>query len=454
MEHQTPDPVRRSLPSQGARVEDDFVRRITPLKNVSPRRVAASLPFAIVAILVVATVAFGATVVRPMVISAMASATPVVVGDDPDETDSPVVPTASPTDKPTTAPTTAPTGVPTARPTAQPSSTATSGTMRLTAKLDSRKVVLTWTVYSGADFAYYKVVRSSDNKAAWPLGSGDVLAAAISDRSTLTFTDCPTAGKTWSYQVFAVKSANGGYIVLDSTNLVTIAVPAAPKPTSATDPTDLGALHVVQNSDGTYTFAWAAYSGDIDFTYYKLDGQAFPAAPGYVENGGHYWSCLGTGDTSVTIKVDPGTWNVNVEAVYFPGGTATAVARTDTLKLVVASAEPPAIGLTATVGDDGFAHLSWDKYTGDGFQKYVIARVETGTPSQLNAIETITDVSTTSWVDKSVQPGHKYYYRVLALSSSGAVLAQSPVIKVRIPAAATPVPTTAPTAAPSCSSES
>jgi len=60
-------------------------------------------------------------------------------------------------------------------------------------------------------------------------------------------------------------------------------------------------------------------------------------------------------------------------------GTATAVARTDTLKLVVASAEPPAIGLTATVGDDGFAHLSWDKYTGDGFQKYVIARVETGT---------------------------------------------------------------------------
>ncbi len=450
MKHQISDPLRRSLPSQGARVEDDLVRRIPPLKKLSPRRVAASLPFAIVAILVVATVAFGATVVRPMVISALASATPVVVGDDADETDSPVVPTASPTAKPTTAPT----GGPTARPTAQPTSTATSGTMRLTAKLDGRKVVLTWTAYSGADFAYYKVVRSSDNKAAWPLGSGDVLAAAISDRSTLTFTDCPTAGKTWSYEVFAVKSVDGGYVALDSTNLVTIAVPAAPKPTSAADPTDLGALRVVKNSDGTYTFSWPAYTGDIDFTYYKLDGQPFPTAPGYVENGGHYWACLGTGDTSATLKVDPGTWNINVEAVYFPGGTATAAARTDTLKLVVASAEPPAIGLTVTVGDDGFAHLSWDKYTGDGFQKYVIARVETGTPTQSNAVETIANVSTTSWVDQSVQPGHKYYYRVLALSSDGAVLAQSPVIKVRIPAAATPVPTAAPTAAPSCSSES
>lgn len=69
MKHQTSEPLRRSLPSQGARVEDDLVRRIPPLKKLSPRRVAASLPFAIVAILVVATVAFGATVVRPMVIS-------------------------------------------------------------------------------------------------------------------------------------------------------------------------------------------------------------------------------------------------------------------------------------------------------------------------------------------------------------------------------------------------
>ena len=73
MEHQTPDPRHGPPPSQGARVEDDFVRNLTPLK-VSPRRLTASLPLAIVAILVVATVAFGATVVRPMILGPMAHA--------------------------------------------------------------------------------------------------------------------------------------------------------------------------------------------------------------------------------------------------------------------------------------------------------------------------------------------------------------------------------------------
>ena len=86
MEHQTPDQEHGSSPSQDARVEDDFVRHLTPTK-VSPRRFAASLPLAIVSILVVATVAFGATVIRPLVLGPMASATPVVVGDDgPDGT--------------------------------------------------------------------------------------------------------------------------------------------------------------------------------------------------------------------------------------------------------------------------------------------------------------------------------------------------------------------------------
>jgi len=62
--------------------------------------------------------------------------------------------------------------------------------MTLTAKLSGSKVVLTWTAYDGADFAYYKVVRSSYKVASWPLGSGDSLLAAISNQSTLTYTDC------------------------------------------------------------------------------------------------------------------------------------------------------------------------------------------------------------------------------------------------------------------------
>jgi hypothetical protein len=451
MEHQAPDPARGPSPSQGARVEDDIVRRLTPTKNASRRRLAAALPTAIVTILVVATIAFGATVVRPMVLKAQSSATPVVVGDDgPDDTPTPgaptTAPTASPTDEPTAGPTTAPTAAPT--------STATSGRMKLTDKLDGRKVVLAWTAYQGADFAYYKVVRSSDKAATWPLGAGDSLVAAFGDQSKLTCTDSPTAGKTWSYEVFAVKSTAGGYVVLESTNLVTVAVPAVPKPT-ADNPADLGALHVVKNSDGTYTFSWAAYDGTVDFSYYKLDGEPFPAAPGYVENAGHYWACLGTTETSATVKVEAGTWNVNVEAVYYPNGAAVA-ARTDTLKLVVAPAPIPTIGLDVTVGDDGFAHLDWDKYTGDHFQEYLIVRTESGTPTQANVVKEISDVGVTTWVDKTVNRGHTYNYRVLAWTSEtfctgGTILAQSPVKTITIPAAATPAPTAAPSAKPSAS---
>ena len=447
MEHQRSETDRGPTPNESARVEDDFLRPITPTRNVHiQRRLSASLPFAIVAILVVATVAFGATVVSPLVSLPKASATPVVVGDDdPIETPAPSVST-DPTSEPTSEPTEEPTEEPTSEPTA-------GADLKLTAKLETRKVALSWTGYEGDDFAYYKVVRSSNKAASWPLGDGDTLVAAISNQDTHTYTDCPPAGKTWSYRVFAVKSSNDdSYIVLDATNLVTVTVPAVPKPTAVDNPADLGALHVVKNSNGTYTFSWSAYDGDIDISYYKLDGEPFPAAPGYVENGGHYWYC--GGDTSVTLKVEPGTWNINVEAIYYPDGDAAAAAKTDTIKLVVAAQPIASLGLKVTVGEDGFAHLTWDKYTGDHFEQYLIARTQTGTPGQGSVIQEIDDVGQTSWVDKSVEPGHKYFYRVMAWTSEtfcngGTILAQSPVVSVRIPAEATPAPTEAPTEAPS-----
>ena len=464
MDHIGPDPENGTSPSQGARMEDDFVRALTPTKGTRHRRLSASLPLAIVSILVVATVAFGATVVRPMVIGPGPTETPVagVGGDQPDDTPTPTVepttePTANPTTAPVSAPTPAPTVAPTTEPTTEPTPTPVPNDLKLTAKLEGTKVVLSWTAYQGPDFAYYKVVRSGDKTAGWPLGDGDTLVAAVSDQSKLTFTDCPAAGKAWSYRVFAVNSAQAGYAVLDFTNLATVEVPAPPTatpPPVTSGATDLGPLNVVKNSNGTYTFSWSAYTGDVDFSYYKLDGQPFPAVPGYVENGGHYWACVGTSDTSVTIKVDPGTWNVNVEAVYFPNGGSAAAARTQTLKLEVAPTVIPSIGLTVTVGDDGLAHLNWDKYAGDHFQEYLVARTENGTPTQSNVVKEITDVNVTTWVDKSVKPGHTYNYRIMAWTSEtfcngGTILAESPVQTITIPAPATPAPTApAPTAPP------
>jgi hypothetical protein len=352
MERPGPGRDYGSAPS-GARVEDDFTRPLTPIKAPS-RRLSAALPLAVVAMLVVATVAFGATVIRPMVVGPDPSATPVDGGDDqPDET-----PTATATVTLSPTPTATPTKAPTAPPTAAP--TAQSNGLTLTARLSGTKVVLTWTAYSGEDFAYYKVVRSSDKTAAWPLGTGDTLVAAIGDVAKLTFTDCPPAGKTWSYEVFAVKTVADGYAVLTSTNLVAIAVPA-------------------------------------------------PTARPTVKP---------------TVKPTPKPT---------PKPT-TSCGISLTYKVVHAQAQ-----------------LTWTKYHCANFEDYVVVRSNSSTvdvplPNDgTSAMQELGDVNALTWTDDSVKPGHTYYYRVMAWTSKtfcegGTVLAKTNMVKVTIPAAATPTP--------------
>jgi hypothetical protein len=216
MDHQRPDQ------SEGARIEDDFIRPVTPMKNASRRRLPAALPIAIAGLLVVTSVAFGATVINTIV-GAAPNATAVVLDDDP--ADGPgTLPTEAPVEEPTEAPVEAPTAAPTAEP--------TLAVMTLEASLSGAKVALAWTYFNGDDFAYYKVVRSTDATAEWPLGANDKLVAAISDQNKLTFTDAAPAGATLTYRVFAVKSSTEGYAVIGSTNVVTVTTPKpTPKPT-------------------------------------------------------------------------------------------------------------------------------------------------------------------------------------------------------------------------------
>jgi hypothetical protein len=332
------------------RVEDDLHQRLTPMKSY--RHFGASLPLALVAILVVATVAFGATVVRPLVVGPNPSATPVAdVGDDnPDES-----PSASVSVEPSAEPSSDQTEDPTAKPTPT-RTTPTSGSMSLTAKLSGFKVVLTWSAYDGTDFAYYKVVRSPDNKLSWPLGENDKLAAAVSNRDQLTITDAPPTGATVSYEVFAVKSTDDGFAVLDMTNVATIAVPKpTPKPTAKPTP-----------------------------------------------------NC--------------------------------------------------SMRLTASV-KSGHVHLAWTKYVCSGFQYYVVVRggsnkVDVPLPHvDSEAQVEIDSVGQLSWNDYNVQPGHTYYYRVMAWNSEsncegGTVLAKTNLVHVTIPVPATPTEPPAPTDPP------
>jgi hypothetical protein len=257
MDYQRPDPENGP---NGASVEDDFTQPLRPMKGISHRRLPAALPFALAGILVVSSIAFGATVVRNLVPSA--SATPVVVGDDD--------PTEAPTLEITEAPTLEITAAPTQEPTVAPTVAPTQQVLTVAATLSGNKVKVDWTRYQGADFAYYKVVRSTDELVSWPLGAGDKLVAAISDIDTLTFTDCPPAGTTVYFEVFAVKNSESGYATLADSNVVSVKMPAAtPRPTSACTISLTAQLITPTASSGGVNAATVSASGQVKLTWTK-----------------------------------------------------------------------------------------------------------------------------------------------------------------------------------------
>ncbi len=461
---QRPDPSHGSPETQDARIEEDFIGPLTPMKNMSHPRLPAALPFALAGVLVVSGLAFGAQFVKPSSGDhanptlgqagherTHATQTATATLDESEPTAEEPVETATETATTIATPTATPTAARTAKPTTKPTASPARG-LTLSAAVVSGKVKLTWSAYTGSDFAYYKVVRSSDATVAWPLGYDDTLLQAIGSKTQTSVTVSAPAGKTYSYRVFAVKSSDEGYAVLLASNVRTLATPAATEPVTDT-PIDLGAITATRNSS-CYTLTWNAYDGPIDFSYYKLSGTTGSGPFGYVEGTG-YWAVLNPGTVSWTGAIKPGSWRIKVEAVYYPDGAAKA-AETQILTLQVAVPEPtpaPAAMDLAVALADGKPSLTWSRFDGDGFQSYAIVRSETNsnpvypmTAGATTVRKTISSQDTVTWTDSDVVAGHTYYYRVQALvggdcgTSLGAV---SPVRSASIPdAAPTEVPAT------------
>jgi hypothetical protein len=392
-----------------ARVESDFERPLTPMKVRSPRRLAAALPTAIVAILVVGTVAFGATVIKPIIVP---DEVPIVVGDEVGDQ-----PSAEPTVEVTEEPTPAPTEAPKAGPTDAP----TPAELALAARLSGAKVVLEWSAFEGDGFCYYKVVRSLDADPSWPAGEGDSLVAAVSERTKLTYTDAAPASKKWNYRVFAVMCSEDGYAVLAASPVATVTTPAPPV---VENPYDLGPITAKKNADGTYTLTWAPYEGKIDFSYYKLSGTTGDGAFGYCEGTG-YWAVVEPGQHSWTGHIESGAWRIKVEAVYYPDGCAKA-AETRVLEMTVAAAPTPApqaITLEAgAVGVDGKVEIGWSKYTGEAFSAYKVFK-------NGDLILVVENVNTLS-AQISLPEAGEYEIQVKVRSTSGAWVGISNVVTV------------------------
>ncbi len=326
----------------------------------------------------------------------------------------------------------------------------------LTASFGDNHVSLVWTTCAADGFAYWKVVRSENATATWPLGDGDTLLAAISDQGTLTAADrsMPRGATSW-YRVFAVVEFNGELVPVCASDSQPVAVPdptpkptvdPTPAPTPAPTPKPMSLSVTLKN--GVPYLHWSACTSD-KFDYYKLVRSTDSTVQ---------WP-LGDGDTLIGVvsnQAETGGWDYDAPVgetsyykVFCVDATDAGYITLDSTPVrhvtVVAIATPPppsALGFGATF-DAGTVHLSWDACVSAGdFVYYKVVRSLGTDPSYLpwtdgtELIGVIGNQSEVAYDDSAVASGDVWHYRIQALGmwdGQKVVLCQSAVVEVVVP---------------------
>lgn len=178
------------------------------------------------------------------------------------------------------------------------------------------KVKLAWKPYAHDGFEYYKVVRSADAAVTWPAGGDDTVIGVIGDPNATWWADKPACGVASSYAVFAVRSGEGGYVTLGTSNVVTLAVPCAPAPPPQ-ETTAIGLWAEARPGEGI-KLAWDACGSD-GFIAYKVVRSLTNPDPRYPLNEGTELIAA-IGDPGQTYLLDAAvtagqTWTYRVLAV-------------------------------------------------------------------------------------------------------------------------------------------
>jgi hypothetical protein len=334
------------------------------------RRTLGPATSALGALLLIGALAFGSTVVRPMTASLFdhpASSAPAASGDlvgtdgfapgselagagqdgtagsnvaacqdeqgNPVPCDGEFPPNEPPVETPAETPVEEPKDPPSDNPPSEPPA---SGDLTLGAgfNADLGKVVVEWSVYSG-DFQKYKLVRSTDGEATWPLGPGDQLVDVVAAGGDRRYVDgdapCNTA---FYYRAFAVVHVGDGYNVLASSNVGT-ATRVCSDPTPV-EPSAMG-FGVVQAADGVH-LTWDACGSDA-FAAYKVVRSATNPNPMYPLNDGTellvYFHDQGTTQfTDSNVEVGQ-TWTYRVLCMGHNGSGYYALGLTDAMTLTV-----------------------------------------------------------------------------------------------------------------------
>lgn len=435
--------------SAGAELLEDRTSRLAG--GGVGRRVTASVPGALAGTFLVAALAFGAA------IGPLTAEQSSAIGTDgkgaekamSEPTDNPGDALAYP-DKSPAGGTGKPDGSeatpePTRTPTPTEASQPEAATIDIAVALSGSKVVIDWSACATDEFVAYKIIRSKDEFATWPLGAGDSLAGAITDPAVRRFVDRPVeGGRTYRYRVVALRSWEGGTVAACSTTVATVTTPTpTPKPDTGGDI----ALTVVI-AEGHPLLDWAECVG-VDFDYYKVIRSTDATVT---------WP-KGDNDSMVTaIGRDGDTKAWDAEA---PGGVAVyyrvfCVRSTESGYVVSAASavgsivtpaaepapDPVALGFEAGVTGDGVV-LSWQAWSSDVFAFYKVVRSTSNVdPSYLpytdgtEIIGVVEDKATTQLTDTSVASGQAIYYRVQAIgywNGTKVLLGQTAVIAVTIP---------------------
>lgn len=192
--------------------------------------------------------------------------------EEPRETDQPHE-TEHPTPKPTEKP--HETEKPTPKPTEKP-------VLEIALGHGDAGIVIEWSRCEVDGAEAYKVVRSSDERATWPLGDGDTLVGVVGmDGKTRLVDDGAPDGTAW-YRVFCVRHTGDGYQVLAASTAKGIeSTEATPKPTEKPTPKPTPspeALWIEIGADGgAIVLHWEACDSDV-FSHYRIlrktDGEA------------------------------------------------------------------------------------------------------------------------------------------------------------------------------------
>jgi hypothetical protein len=284
---------------------------------------------------------------------------------------------------------------------------------------DGGRVRLEWGACAVDGFAAWKIVRSTDAGASFPLGEHDALIAVIESQGTTAYIDtsAPKGAKLWYAVVGLAGAADARHLACASPSraIVTPEPPAPPKPDAQpTAPPAMGLTLAVKEG--------AIY---IDFTECKVDGA-------------QYYKVVRSSDS--TVKWPAGDNDTLVAAVAIGGRTAawdehapagkkawyrvfcvrhtedgykvlnSSPARSITAPAAKPAPEPKAMWIEVTV-EGGHVVVHWEGCGGDLFSHYRILR-KTG--DSTTVVAEIENAGVTTWVDESVEAGGTYTYLVQA----------------------------------------